>query len=116
MKHRSRTLERERESHNDGRPPTAPHWSNRPDRKPVAVGRARCMLRGMADVTQILEAIEAGDSHAAAELLPLVYDELRKLTGDQAAAVLGLSPSSVDRLWVYTRVWLRREFGLGVES
>jgi RNA polymerase sigma factor (TIGR02999 family) len=33
----------------------------------------------MADITQILSAIEAGDPKAAAELLPLVYDELRKL-------------------------------------
>ena len=33
----------------------------------------------MSDVTQILEAIEHGDTHAAGELLPLVYDELRKL-------------------------------------
>lgn len=33
----------------------------------------------MADVTQILAAVEAGDSKAAAELLPLIYDELRKL-------------------------------------
>jgi RNA polymerase sigma factor (TIGR02999 family) len=33
----------------------------------------------MADITQILAAIEGGDPHAAAELLPLVYDELRKL-------------------------------------
>src|SRR5919198_5924501 len=33
----------------------------------------------MADVTQILSAIEQGDPRAAAELLPLVYDELRKL-------------------------------------
>jgi RNA polymerase sigma factor (TIGR02999 family) len=32
-----------------------------------------------ADVTQILRAIDAGDGQAAAELLPLVYDELRKL-------------------------------------
>jgi RNA polymerase sigma factor (TIGR02999 family) len=185
----------------------------------------------MADVTQILSAIEAGDPRAAAELLPLVYDELRKLaaarlaaerpgqtlqatalvheaylrlvgpadapqwngrghffaaaaeamrrilveaarskqsekhgggrlrqdldaddlvapesdldlvaldaalsrlaehdpikarlvelryfaglTGEQAAAVLGMSPSAVDRLWVYTRAWLRRELGFG---
>ena len=35
------------------------------------------------------------------------------LTGDQAAAILGISPSSVDRQWVYTRAWLRRELGLG---
>ena len=33
----------------------------------------------MADVTHILNAIEQGDPLAAAELLPLVYDELRKL-------------------------------------
>jgi RNA polymerase sigma factor (TIGR02999 family) len=35
------------------------------------------------------------------------------LTGDQAAAVLGLSPSSADRQWVYARAWLRRELGFG---
>ena len=33
----------------------------------------------MSDVTRILSAIEKGDTHATAELLPLVYDELRKL-------------------------------------
>lgn len=33
----------------------------------------------MSDVTRILSAIEQGDRHAAGELLPLVYDELRKL-------------------------------------
>jgi RNA polymerase sigma factor (TIGR02999 family) len=43
----------------------------------------------MADVTQILSAVEAGDPHAAAELLPLVYDELRRL----AAARLGAEPA-----------------------
>ena len=35
------------------------------------------------------------------------------LTGDQAAAVLGISPSSADRQWTYTRAWLRRALGLG---
>jgi len=38
------------------------------------------------------------------------------LSGDQAAAVLGLSASSVDRQWVYTRAWLRRELGFGIEA
>jgi RNA polymerase sigma factor (TIGR02999 family) len=38
------------------------------------------------------------------------------LTGDQAAAVLGISPSSADRHWVYTRAWLRRELGYGQEA
>jgi RNA polymerase sigma factor (TIGR02999 family) len=33
----------------------------------------------MSDVTRILSAIEHGEAHAAEELLPLVYDELRKL-------------------------------------
>ncbi|MBI3416775.1 MAG: sigma-70 family RNA polymerase sigma factor [Verrucomicrobia bacterium] len=33
----------------------------------------------MSDVTQLLNAIEAGESKAAEQLLPLVYDELRKL-------------------------------------
>lgn len=33
----------------------------------------------MADVTQILNAIEEGDPQAAEKLLPLVYEELRKL-------------------------------------
>src|SRR5262249_22522225 len=33
----------------------------------------------MSDVTSILSAIEQGDPHAAEQLLPLVYEELRKL-------------------------------------
>ena len=33
----------------------------------------------MADVTQLLDAAAAGDPKAASELLPLVYDELRRL-------------------------------------
>jgi RNA polymerase sigma factor (TIGR02999 family) len=33
----------------------------------------------MSDVTRILSAIDQGDPHAAEQLLPLVYDELRKL-------------------------------------
>jgi RNA polymerase sigma factor (TIGR02999 family) len=39
----------------------------------------------MDDVTRILSAIEQGDSHAAADLLPLVYDELRKLATQKLA-------------------------------
>ena len=33
----------------------------------------------MTDVTQLVMAIAQGDAHAAAQLLPLVYDELRRL-------------------------------------
>jgi RNA polymerase sigma factor (TIGR02999 family) len=39
----------------------------------------------MSEVTQILSAIEQGDSHAAEQLLPLVYDELRKLAAQRLA-------------------------------
>jgi hypothetical protein len=39
----------------------------------------------MSDVTQILSAIEKGDPHAAEQLLPLVYDELRKLAAQKLA-------------------------------
>jgi RNA polymerase sigma factor (TIGR02999 family) len=49
-----------------------------------------------------------------AQLVQLRY--FAGLTGDQAAAVLGISASSADRQWVYTRAWLRRELGFGVES
>jgi len=39
----------------------------------------------MSDVTRILSAIEQGDPHAAGQLLPLVYDELRKLAAQKLA-------------------------------
>jgi RNA polymerase sigma factor (TIGR02999 family) len=39
----------------------------------------------MSDVTRILNAIEQGDPQAAEQLLPLVYDELRKLAAQKLA-------------------------------
>ena len=39
----------------------------------------------MTDVSRILSAIEQGDPHAAEQLLPLVYDELRKLAAQKMA-------------------------------
>ena len=39
----------------------------------------------MTDVTQILAALEEGDQHAATQLLPLVYDELRRLAAQRLA-------------------------------
>ena len=39
----------------------------------------------MTDVTRILSAIEEGDAQAAEQLLPLVYDELRKLAAQKMA-------------------------------
>ncbi len=39
----------------------------------------------MNEVTRILSGIEAGDPHSAAQLLPLVYDELRRLAAQKLA-------------------------------
>ncbi len=39
----------------------------------------------MSEVTRILSAIEQGEPHAAEQLLPLVYDELRKLATQKLA-------------------------------
>lgn len=54
----------------------------------------------MSEVTHILSAIEQGDPQAAEQLLPLVYDELRKLAAAKQtleadwATVAGLAPAS----------------------
>jgi RNA polymerase sigma factor (TIGR02999 family) len=50
---------------------------------PTVMRRVR--VRCMSDVTRILSAIERGDPHAAAQLLPLVYEELRKLAAQKLA-------------------------------
>src|SRR5215475_440184 len=39
----------------------------------------------MSQVTRLVQAIEQGDPHAAEQLLPLVYDELRRLAAAQLA-------------------------------
>src|ERR1700676_3825715 len=43
------------------------------------------MLVPMSDVTRILFAIEQGDARAAEQLLPLVYEELRRLAAQKLA-------------------------------
>src|SRR3954468_21075531 len=43
------------------------------------------MLTGMSDVTRLLDAAAAGDPAAAADLLPLVYAELRALAAARLA-------------------------------
>jgi RNA polymerase sigma factor (TIGR02999 family) len=50
----------------------------------MAKGR-HCIIGIMADVTQILSQIESGDPCAAEQLLPLVYEELRRLAGAKLA-------------------------------
>jgi RNA polymerase sigma factor (TIGR02999 family) len=62
----------------------------------VVVSTCRAIIEGvlgpssggaspMHEVTRILSAIEQGDPHAAEELLPLVYDELRRLAAERMA-------------------------------
>jgi RNA polymerase sigma factor (TIGR02999 family) len=69
----------------------------------------------MSEVTRILSAIEQGDTRAAEQLLPLVYDELRKLAAQKLAheppgmtlqatalvheAYLRLTGKDQERLW-----------------
>jgi hypothetical protein len=86
----------------------------------------------MSDLTQLIEAAQKGDRQAAADLLPFVYDELRKLAAARMAAeapghtlsptalvheaylrLLGISPKTADHYWVYARAWLRREMEAG---
>src|SRR5205807_10287866 len=50
---------------------------------PLRVGAPESTLGPMTDVTRILSAIEQGDPHAGEQLLPLVYDELRKLAAER---------------------------------
>jgi RNA polymerase sigma factor (TIGR02999 family) len=55
---------------------------------------------------------EALDKLAAQDPLKARLVELRYfagLTGDQAAEVLGISPTTADRHWAYARAWLRAE-------
>jgi RNA polymerase sigma factor (TIGR02999 family) len=56
------------------------------DRLTIAHGHVNRYARpSMSEVTRILSAIEQGDPHAAEQLLPLVYDELRKLAAQKLA-------------------------------
>ena len=50
-----------------------------------AAGRTNRCDPQMDEATRILSAIEAGDPHAAEQLLPLVYDELRRLAAQRLA-------------------------------
>ena len=62
-----------------------------PERRSSGIGPGRDAAgwsgtpTGMRDVNHILSAIEQGDPHAAEQLLPLVYDELRRLASQKLA-------------------------------
>jgi RNA polymerase sigma factor (TIGR02999 family) len=68
----------------------------------------------MSGVTRLLDAAAAGDRRAAADLLPLVYDELRKLAGAQMA---GERPGqTLDATAVVHEAYLRLAGGCSFES
>ena len=51
----------------------------------LAFVRDSCIIASMPDATQFLRAMDAGDPKAADELLPLVYEELRRLAARKMA-------------------------------
>ena len=59
----------------------------------------------MSDVTQILERVEQGDGKAAEELLPLVYEELRKLAAHKMAGES--SGQTLQATALVQEAWLR---------
>ena len=59
----------------------------------------------MTDVTRILSAIEQGDPSAAEQLLPLVYDELRKLAAQKMAQEV--SPQTLQATGLVHEAYLR---------
>src|SRR5262245_21095165 len=77
--------------------PLAPSQSRVPPKMPALVAAPELLYtpanwsqspiaeRPMSEVTRILSAIEQGDEHAAEQLLPLVYPELRKLAAQRLA-------------------------------
>jgi len=59
----------------------------------------------VSDVTQILERVEQGDGKAAEELLPLVYEELRKLAAHKMAGES--SGQTLQATALVQEAWLR---------
>jgi RNA polymerase sigma factor (TIGR02999 family) len=59
----------------------------------------------MTELTRILSAVEQGDTHAARQLLPLVYDELRKLAAARLARESG--PRTLDATSLVHEAYLR---------
>lgn len=61
---------------------------------------------------ELLALHDALEQLAASDPLKAKLVELRHfagLTGDQAAAVLGISPTTADRYWAFARAWLKNQ-------
>ncbi|MBI1830453.1 MAG: sigma-70 family RNA polymerase sigma factor [Planctomycetes bacterium] len=68
----------------------------------------------MSEFTQLLNAIDAGDPQAAAQLLPLVYDELRRLAAKKLAQEK--PGQTLDATALVHEAYLRLVAGPGCES
>ncbi|HMP59216.1 MAG TPA: ECF-type sigma factor, partial [Gemmatales bacterium] len=85
-------------------------------RQPLTDDLARVPDRPQDDLLALDEALArlATKDALKAQLVELRF--FAGLTGAQAAAVLGISPSSADRHWTFARAWLRRELGADFSS
>ena len=79
----------------------------------------------MSDITQVLQAVGRGESRAAAELMPLVYEELRRLAAvrmAQESAGQTLQPTAlVHEAWMQLvsageRTWHNRAHFFGAAA
>jgi DNA-directed RNA polymerase specialized sigma24 family protein len=59
-------------------------------------------------LNEVLEKLRLKDSRQA-DLVNLRF--FAGLTNDEAAAAMGISPSTADKDWAYARCWLRLEMG-----
>ena len=83
-----------------------------------------CTIIGMNEVTRILSAIERGERGASADLLPLVYDELRKLaaarlaheSGGQTLQATALVHEAYLRLADAESPWTDRRHFIGIAA
>jgi len=63
----------------------------------------------MSDVTRIIEAIQEGDVRAADQLLPIVYDELRRVAANKMAREA--TPQTLQPTALVHEAWLRLNGG-----
>jgi RNA polymerase sigma factor (TIGR02999 family) len=84
-----------------------------------------CLAPQMSDITQVLRAIERGEGHASDELLPLVYEELRKLAAvrmsQEPAGQTLQATALVHEAWLRlvgdgSQTWLSRAHFFGAAS
>jgi RNA polymerase sigma factor (TIGR02999 family) len=76
----------------------------------VVANDDKTSLDDLVALDEALEKLSKKDK-AKADLVKLRY--FAGLTSEQAAEVLGISPSTADRYWAYARSWLRLEMAKG---